>query len=262
MTERVFVIEPTDAVYRRRIETRPSDGVVYAAMEDFVHHFALRLHHDAGVVTAVDVAAERTPWSTCPDGARALASLIGTDLTEVGDVRQWIGSRSVQCVHTTDLAVIAAAAAVRGTGRDHEVRMWGIGGPERTITMSIDGVEWATWVIGDAGIVDDARSGRFAGLPLDTRSFSGWIADLSVDDREAAAIMRRASTIGLGRGLDMDAWTDATQGGNPVDSCHSYQPEIVRVARRNRGTARATDTEPPGTPVPPATAWVSLGSEN
>jgi len=261
MTDRVFVIEPTDAVYRRRIETRPSAGVVSAAMEDFVHHFALRLHHRHGVVTAVDVAAERTPWSTCPEGARALVSIVGTALTDVGDVHRWIGSRSVQCVHTTDLAVIAAAAALRGSARDHEVRMWGIGAPERTITMSIDGAEWATWVIGPAGIVDDPRSGRFAGRSLDARSFSAWIAELSADDREAAAIMRRASTIGLGRGLDMDVWTDATQGGNPVDSCHSYRTEIVHLARRNRGTSRPTDDEPPGTPVPPATSWVPLGTD-
>lgn len=261
MTDLDFVIEPTDAVYRRRIETRPSAGVVVAAMEDFMHHFALRLHHDGAVVTAIDVAAERTPWSTCPDGARALVSLIGTGLTEVGDVRQWIGSRSVQCVHTTDLAVIAAAAALRGSARDHEIRMWDIGRPERTITMAIDGVEWATWVIGPDGIVDDTRSGRFAGRPLDARSFAAWIAELSADDREAAAIVRRASSIGLGRGIDMDTWIDATEGGNPIDSCHSYRPEIVHVARRNRGTARATDAEAPGTPVPPATAWVSLGAD-
>lgn len=258
MSDRAFVIEPTDAVYRRRIETRPSPGVVDAAMEDFIHHFALRLHHDGAVVTAVDVAAERTPWSTCPDGALALASVIGSPLVEVADVRSWIGSRSVQCVHTTDLVVIAAAAARRGTARAHEIRMWDIGRPERTITMSVDGVDWATWVIDETGIVDDSRSGRFAGRSLDARGFSAWIADLSDDDRESAAILRRASSIGLGRGLDMDSWTDATEGGNPIDSCHSYRPEIVHIARRNRGTQRATDIEAPGTPVPPATAWVSL----
>lgn len=258
MTDRTFVIEPTDAVYRRRIETRPADGVVTARMEDFVHHFGLRLHHDGFVVTAVDVAADRTPWTTCPDGARAIASIVGTALVEVGDVRSWIGSRSVQCVHTTDLAVVAAAAAVRGVDRDHEMRMSGIGAPERTITMWIDGQEWATWVIDAIGVVDDERSGHFAGMPLDARSFSTWIADLTTDDREAAAIMRRAASVGQGRGLDMDAWTDATQGGNPIDSCHTYRPDIVHLARRERGTHRETDADEPGTPVPEPTTWVRL----
>lgn len=258
MTDRAFVIEPTDAVYRRRIETRPADGVVLAAMEDFIHHFALRLHHDGEVVTAVDVAAERTPWTTCPDGARAIASIVGTRLVDVGDLRSWIGSRSVQCVHTTDLAVIAATAAARGVPRDHELRMTGIGQPERTITMWIDGVEWATWVIGDEGIVDDGRSGRFAGRRLDAPSFSEWIADLSADEREAAAIMRRASSVGLGRGLDMDGWTDATAGGNPLDSCHTYRTDVVHLSRRNRGTQRETDEDAPGTAVPGATAWESF----
>lgn len=257
MTDRAFVIEPTDAVYRRRIETRPVEGCVTATMEDFVHHFGLRLHHDGSVVTAVDVAADRTPWTTCPDGARAIVSIVGTALADVGDVRSWIGTRAVQCVHTTDLAVIAAAAALRGVDRDHEMRMWGIGAPERTITMWIDGSEWATWVIDATGVVDDGRSGRFAGMPLDAPSFSGWIAELRADDREAAAIMRRAASVGLGRGLDMDAWTDATQGGNPIDSCHTYRADVVHRAGRDPGTLRATDADELGTAVPAPTRWVS-----
>ena len=259
MTERTFVIDPIDDVYRRRIETRPRDGVVEAAMEDYIHHFALRLHHDGTIVTAVELAPERTPWSTCADGSRGVASIVGTPLTEVGALSTWIGSRAAQCVHTTDLAVVAAAAAVRGTDRDYEVEMTGIGHPERTITLWIDGVEWATWVIDGLAIVDDDRSGRFAGLALDAPSFSAWMAELlGPEEREPAAVLRRASSIGLGRGLPIDDWHDATEGMNPLESCHTYRAEIVQLSRRNRGSARANDGEPRGTAIPTPSAWEPL----
>lgn len=259
MTERTFVIEPIDEPYRRRIETRPRDGVVEAVMEDHIHHFALRLQHEDGIVTGVDLAPERTPWTTCADGSRAVVSIIGTRLVDVADVRSWIGSRAVQCVHTTDLAVVAAAAALRGVDRDYEVRMTGIGHPERTITLWIDDDEWATWVIDGTGIVDDERSGRFAGRSLESDAFSVWLrGSLAAEDREPAAILRRASSIGLGRGLPIDDWHDATEGMNPLESCHTYRSDVVLSSRRNRGSARVTDLEPRGTRVPEPTTWESL----
>ena len=261
MTELPFVI--TEGTYRRRIELRPRPGVVTAAMEDYLHHFALRLHHTDGVVTGVDLSADRTPWTTCGDGARGLAALIGTPLASVGDVTTWIGSRSSQCVHTTDLAVLAAAAALRGEDRDYEVRMTDLATPERRITMWIDGAEWATWVIAANAVVDDDRSGRFAGLPLDAAGFSQWMTEhLADDEREPAAVLRRASSIGIGRGIAIDSWDRATEASNPPESCHSFRSDIVQLGRRNRGSQRATEDDALGAALPAPASWESLTSHD
>lgn len=253
------MIETTDDIYRRRIEIRVGPERVEAAMEDYIHHFAIRLHHDGVRILAVELSTERTPWSTCREGARGLSRLIGTPISEVADVRTWIGERRDQCVHTTDLAMVAATAVLRGADRDYELRMSGIGHPERSITLWIDDVQWATWVIAENAIVDDHRSGRFAGLPLDAGSFSRWMADLlGPDERESAALLRRASSIGLGRGVPIDSWHDASEGMNPLESCHTYRADVVFTSRRNRGTTRRTEDDPLGTPLPVVRDWEHL----
>lgn len=259
MTVDGFALQPSDDAYRRRIEIRVTPEMVEAAMEDYIHHFAIRLHHDGARILAVELSTERTPWTTCADGARGLARLIGTPLSDVADLSTWIGARRDQCVHTTDLAIVAAAAALRGSDRDYELRMAGIGHPERTITLWIDGAEWATWVIAETTIVDDHRSGRFAGLPLDAPSFSRWMTELlDPDEREPAAVLRRASTIGLGRGVPIDSWHDASEGMNPLESCQTYRADVVFISRRNRGTTRRTEDDPLGTLLPKVGGWERL----
>jgi hypothetical protein len=253
----MVMIEPIDATYRRRIEVRPGPLVVEAAMEDYIHHFAIRLHHDGTKVTAVDIAPERVPWSTCPEGAIGVRRLVGIDLDEIADLGTWIGSRAEQCVHTVDLAVVAAAAAIRGTDRTYEFVMTGIGHSERIATLLVDGEPWATWVIVTETVIDPSRSGRFAGLPLDRVGFSRWmIANLEPEETEPAAVMRRASSIGLGRGLDIDSWSDPAVARPGDDSCHTYRPAVVEVALRNLGSQRETDAEPVGTPIRPARHWL------
>jgi hypothetical protein len=241
-------VRPTDASYRRRIELRPGAGVVEAAMEDYVHHFALRLHHDGTVVTGVESAPVRVPWSSCPVGAAGLSRLDGVRLDEVGDLGRWMGGRASQCVHTTDLAVLAAAAARRGAERTYEVWMTGVGRRRRTATLLRDGETWAIWVIEGHRVLDD---GRFAGLTLDRRGFSAWIdAHLAPDDAEAAFVLRRGSVIGLGRGLPMDDWAHPSDARPADESCHTYRAEVVHVATRNVGSARATDADGEGAPIP------------
>jgi len=254
------MIEAIDDAYRRRIEVRVRPTIVEAAMEDYIHHFAIRLHHDGTRITGVEISTERTPWTTCADGARGLANLVGVPLAEVADPSAWMGARRDQCVHTTDLAVVAAAAALRGADRVYEVRMTGIGHPERSITLWLDGAQWATWVIAEQVIVDAERSGRFAGLGLDAPSFSRWVTELlEPEDREPAAVLRRASSIGLGRGVPIDTWHDASEGMNPLESCHTYRAEVVFTSRRNRDSARRTEDDALGTPIPDVVDWEPLG---
>jgi hypothetical protein len=243
-------LEPTAAPYRRRIELRPSPGVVAAAMEDYVHHFAIRLEHDGTVVTAVEVVPQRVPWTSCPEGAAGLRRLVGVPLAEVATLDAWMGGRVTQCVHTVDLAVLAAAAALRGADRTYEVWMTGTGGPGPEVTLHRDGEVWATWRIMGNDVVDDDR---FAGLTMDRRGFSTWIeAHLDDDDREAAFVLRRGAVIGLSRAVVMDAWVHPDDA-RPVDeSCHTYGSRVAPVALRKDRTRR-TEDDGMGTPVPVAT---------
>ena len=250
-------INAIDESYRRRIEVRVGTEVVEAAMEDYIHHFALRLHHRDGVVTSVDIAPERTPWTTCTEGAIGLQRLVGVRLDEISDLGHWIGTRADQCVHTTDLAVVAAAAACRGEDRTYEFLMSGVGHPQRVATLFINGDEWGTWVVENQSVVDASRSGRFAGMPLERSEYSRWVNEhLSSEDLEPAAVMRRATSIGLGRGLDIDSWPNAAFARPGDDSCHTYRPTVIELSRRNVGTQRETDADPVGTPIPQATRWL------
>jgi hypothetical protein len=249
-----FVV-PTDEPYRRRIELRPGDGAVEAAMEDFIHHFGLRLHHDGTVITAVEVAPERVPWTTCPEGAAGLLRLEGVALAEVGDLDRWTGGRPAQCVHTTDLAVVAAAAARRGVDRTYEIRVTGSFLERRRAVMDRDGENWADWTIEGERVLDDPR---FVGLTLDRPGFSAWVAEhlgAGSDEAEAAFVLRRASIIALGRGIDMDAWTHPDDARPADESCHTYRTDVVPVSLRNAGSGRANDADGEGAPIPPSHNW-------
>jgi len=242
-------LEPTDSPYRRRIELRPTPGVVAAAMEDYIHHFAIRLEHDGNLVTAVEVVPQRVPWSSCPEGAAGLHRLVGVPLIEVAALDTWMGGRVSQCVHTVDLAVLAAAAALRGHDRTYEVWMTGMGHRRPTVTLHRDGEVWATWTIAGNEVVDGPR---FAGLTMDRRGFSAWIdANLDAEDREAAFVLRRGAVIGLSRAVVMDDWVHPDDA-RPVDeSCHTYGAGVASVALR-KGRPRRTEDDGLGAPLPVA----------
>lgn len=240
---------PTDEPYRRRIELRPSEGSVGAAMEDYVHHFALRLHHDGATVTAVEVVAQRVPWASCPGGAAGVHRLVGVPLDRVADLDGWMGGRTSQCVHAVDLAVLAAAAARRGSDRTYEVWLHGVGHEEMRATLVRDDEEWATWRTVGGRVVDE---GRFAGLTLDRAPFSAWIeAHLDVDDREAAFVLRRGIVIGLSRAVVHDAWRHPDDARPADGSCLTYAAPHVHEAAITMRT-RATERDGRGTPIPVA----------
>jgi hypothetical protein len=93
--------------------------------------------------------------------------------------------------------------------------------------------------------------GPHAGLRLDRRSFSTWLAERATpDEHEALFVLRRATSIGLGRLIDLDLAPTAV-GARPADeSCHTYRSEVVAVALRNHGSARETERDLLGTPIP------------
>jgi hypothetical protein len=252
---RRLVVESTTAPYRRRIELRPEQGVVEASMEDYVHHVALRLHHDGTVVTSAEVATVRVPWSTCADGAAGTGRLGGVPLAEVADLTRWMGGRTHQCVHTTDLAVLAAAAAQRGRPTTYEVWLSGIGERRMCSRLLRDGEEWAVWTLVDGELLDE---GRFAGLRLARRDFAAWIAaHLGPEDAEAASVLRRGTHIGLSRGIDTSPWEHPDDARPADDSCLTYAHGTAEVAVATI-RPRPTEDDGPGSPSPRPTGWVRV----
>jgi hypothetical protein len=239
---------PGPATYRRRIEIVPGAGVVEAAMEDFIHHFGLVLEHDGARITRAEATGVRVPWSTCPVGAAGLASLTGTSLGDAVLADRWVDDRRRQCVHTVDLAGLAAAHALDEAPLVYEIRIDLASFVERTARLARDGEELLVWELEGQQVVGD---GPFAGMSLDRRSFSEWLeTSVAPDRREAVVVLRRACSIGLGRLMDLDAIAVAADARPADQSCHTYRSGVPEQAHRCAGTARETEVDPPGTPVP------------
>jgi hypothetical protein len=238
-----------EETYRRRIELRPAAGVVDGAMEDFLHHFAVRLHHDGTVIRGVEVDPARVPWTTCPVGAAGVGALEGVALAEVRDLDRWIGGRASQCVHVVDLAVLAAAAAGRGRPRTYEVWVTQEADDLHSARLLVDGTEWATWRVQHHRLLAE---GRFAGLALDRRTFSAWVAaHLDPDEAEMAFVFRRAIAIGNSRFMDMDDFTHPSESMGAPESCHTFRHDVAPVSFRNKGSGRRTEDDGEGTPLGP-----------
>ncbi|MCD9624066.1 DUF2889 domain-containing protein [Rhabdothermincola salaria] len=234
--------------YRRRIEIVPGAGSVDAAMEDYIHHFRVRLAHDGTRITAAEAVGVRVPWSTCPVGAAGLAALAGTSLDDAVLADRWVDDRRTQCVHTVDLAALAAAHALDAQPLVYEVHIELASFVERRARLTRDGVELLDWELHGQEVVGD---GPYAGMALDRRPFSQWLETrVPADEREPVVVLRRACSIGLGRLMDLDAIEVASDARPADESCHTYRTGVPELSRRCTGTARETEVDPPGTPIP------------
>jgi len=233
--------------YRRRVRLvarRP--GTVEGGLEDDQHYFTVSLHHDDTHVQSVTSGSVRAPWSTCADAAEPLRALAGMPLSDrCLAVTQWTES-AMHCTHQLDLAGLAIAHAARivagGASRreyDAIVPFGLLDGEQHTVTLDRDGEPRLEWLLQGGAIVapqpySDAPPG-----------FARW-ADtaLAPDDAEAAVVLRRACSIGMSRGLDLDQYPTLADmpGLRPV--CFSMQPERAPVAFRNRGLIRDYDDRP------------------
>lgn len=236
------------ATYRRRIEIVPGEGVVDAAMEDYIHHFRVRLDHDGTTISRAEATGVRVPWSTCPVGAAGLAALAGTTLTDAVLADRWIDDRASQCVHAVDLGALAAAHALDARPLAYEIRVDMISFAERRAVLWRDGEELLDWPLQGQTVVGEGPS---AGMGLDRRSFSTWLErKVAAEDHEATFVLRRACNIALGRLLDLDAFTVAGEVHEADGSCHTYRVGVPEQAVRCVGTVRHTEIEPDGSFIP------------
>jgi hypothetical protein len=234
--------------YRRRIRVVSSrPGVVEAGLEDDQHYFTVTLQHDDTQVQSVTSGAVRAPWSTCADAAEPLRALAGMPLSDrCLAVTRWTESAQ-HCTHQLDLAGLAIAQAARvvagGAARrqyDAVVPFGLLDGEEHTVTLTRDGEPCLEWVMQGGAVVAPSP---YADAPRG--GFAHWAdATLPPDDAEAAAVLRRACTIGMSRGLDLDQYPTLADmpGLSPV--CWSMQPTRAPVAFRNRGLIRDYDDRP------------------
>jgi hypothetical protein len=233
--------------YRRRIRVvATGPGVVEGGLEDDQHYFTVTLEHDDRRVVRVTSASRRAPWSTCAAAAEPLRSLAGMPLSDrCLAVTEWTASAQ-HCTHQLDLAGLCIAHAARavagGASRrqyDAEIPFGLLDGDEHTVTLTRDGEPRLEWVMCGGSIVAprpyaDVGSG-----------FARWAdATLAADDAEAAIVLRRACSIGMSRGIDLDRYPTLADmpGLSPV--CYSMQPERAPVAFRNRGLIRDYDDRP------------------
>ncbi len=229
--------------YRRRIElVAPEPGVVVGDLEDDFHRFRVTLRHDEDHVTSVVGEALRFPWTTCPDAAAPLRALEDAPLFErVTHAAHSTGPRD-NCTHMFDLAGLAVThAAADRVERSYEATLPPLSGRRQRATLLRDGALCLEWTLewgsdGERCCIDPPP---FSETPW-RGGFMRWADDaLDPERAEAAIVLRRASDIGLGHGLDLDRYATAAELEFPMTgSCYTMQPERMEVAFRNRGTIR------------------------
>ncbi len=236
-------------VYRRRIVVRRiAPDAISGDLEDDFHHFRVTIRHDGVTVLAVDVESIRWPWSTCPGAAESLRAIVGAPITDRWTHLARHADPALNCTHQFD----AAAHAVTHAARGRDVRQYDV-----EVGANLERPEIAgrnrLWVDGRLTLQWHQQPGRepvdlppqFAGAPW-RGGFLRWADEhLEPEPAEQACVLRRASDIGMGRGMALDDIPVASDLlGQMSGVCHTMQPEIARIGLRNRGSIRDFSSHP------------------
>jgi hypothetical protein len=234
----------TEGPFRRRIRMVTTEpGAVEAALEDDFHHFVVTLRHDDERVLEVAGRAVRWPWSSCADAVVPLRQLEGMTLSAHCTAVGGSADPRANCTHLFDLAGLAVAHAARGTTRrqyDAEIPR-PVEGRSR-VRLWRDGMPVLEWHLVNGAVVD---APPYSEVPWNG-GFMRWAdSTLEPDAAEAAIVLRRACTIGSGRGMDLDVYDQAGDLA-PIMSgvCFTMQPERIHVALRIKGSVRDFADEP------------------
>lgn len=228
----------TEGPYRRRIRlVTVADGAVDGELEDDFHHFGVVLRHDGGRVVSVEGRAIRWPWTTCPDAVGPLHALEGMPLSLRCTAIASYAEPRANCTHLFDVAGLCVTHAARGTARrvyDAEIPRPVDG--ESRVRLWRDGELALDWRLMDGAVVG---APPYSDVPWDG-GFMRWADEtLDPDTAEAAIVLRRACTIGSGRGMDLDRIDRATELEKIMAGvCYTMQPDQIRVALRNKDSMR------------------------
>ena len=217
------------AGYRRRILIEPAAGQVTAELEDDYHRMVVTLFHRDGVVTRVDCAMKRSPWTGCPGAMQRLQeTFTGVALIDVS--RR--GEKSTNCTHLHDLALFAAAHAKEKKAVAYDMHCSvsddGTLGGRRKARLRRNGIELLSWVLDGTVFVTPEP---LAGSSL--MELGGYVATLGKESAEAVRILRWAAIVGLGRMMELPADVPAT--GFASASCYNFQPERAGNSFRRPG---------------------------
>lgn len=216
-----------------------------AWLEDDFHHIGLTLEHDGQNITAIRVASERLPFTTCPAAAANLQKLVGQHLSpRCTDIGAMVNMRE-QCTHMYDLAGLAMAQAA--AGRDHrqyeaiigdrEIIAWEAGkrrllGPGEAYLLR-DNKEVLRWQIDKRAIAGPAE---WAGQSL-TKGFRPRTENMPIEQAESATVLRRAIMVAGGRSFDPDTVVTAAERWQ-TGACYTFLEENRESGLRNFGNAR------------------------
>ncbi len=190
-------------------------------MEDDYHCMSVTLVHDNVTANVVKADLERAPWTTCPGAVeKCEATFTGVALDAFAELK----SKSTNCTHLFDLALLAAAHAFDDTPLVYDVY---VSDPVEDVRHAIiyrNGESVLGWSDAKYRIIEPAE---LAGTKLnDMRS---WMDTLDPAQQEAARILRWVSMIAHGRTIPMDKQSDASR---MPPSCFTFQPERAAEAQR------------------------------
>jgi hypothetical protein len=228
---------------RRRIEVvsrRVGDfgAEARAVVEDDFHHFRVVVRQRDGQVTEAFAEALRSPTVLCPSAGERLVEIVGMPLSKASAAVLERTDARLQCTHMIDLAGLAVAAL----GQDRGRRVYEAAVPDRvdgrtTATLHCDGRLILEWDM-DRSKIDSPAA--YAGVDIGS-GFTQWSQRLSLDEAEAALVLRRAVFISGGRGIDLDAPGRRT---GPLGGCWAWQPERSAQAQRNIGSTHDFTSRP------------------
>lgn len=231
--------------YRRAILCRSvTPEAVVADLEDDFHHFRVTLGHASGIVTDISCESVRWPWTTCPEAATNLGALVGAPIGGRFTGASKVADPRANCTHQFD----CAAHAMMHAGRDTPTRRYDVEVPRRdengntTVRLWVDGKHALTWRIRGSHLVDPAP-------PFDRspqRGFMAWADhELDPEEAEAAIVLRRGSTIGMGRGWPFDDHSSAGEVEIATSGvCYTMTPGRAQNALRVRGMIRDFADDP------------------
>lgn len=209
-----LTIDPAPGFWRR-IRLQPDAGVIRAGLEDDFHCFLLELRHSDGLITGLDVRAERIPWSTCDEAGAFLAEqIIGQPLQAAAKL-----DPHEHCTHLFELIVLCAAHA-----NDAQLVQFDLRVPDREqgrtcATLSENGEVVLRWEMNGTLIEGSAPwAGR------DLRELSRWKTSLPAVEAERAMLLRRVVHISGGRNSKSLAVERASDRGPArMGACFTYQ---------------------------------------
>jgi hypothetical protein len=214
--------------YRRRVVIEPAQGSVTAELEDDYHRMWVTLRHDGEVITNVESGMPRSPWTTCEG---AMAALVDTFLGRRLDDPSVKRAKPLNCTHLYDLATFCAGHAGESGRVTYEIFTSDPVDGRVVTRLYRDGEHMFDWTLEKGRFVTpEAVAGK--GLT----GIGEWLDSLPPREQEAARILRWASMVAGGRGIEMPTGMVGADIGM-IGSCHTFQPGRAEEARRKPGAS-------------------------